>query len=61
MKILYTALLCALAALTVISINLRSDLESFHGIADTKEMVIRAEFGLRLKDEDHSRSEGIYR
>ncbi|NLP03889.1 MAG: DUF3616 domain-containing protein [Fibrobacter sp.] len=49
MKILYTALLCALAALTVISINLRSDLESFHGIADTKEMVIRAEFGVEIK------------
>jgi multidrug resistance efflux pump len=49
MKILYTALLCALAALTVISINLRSDLENFHGIADTKEMVIRAEFGVEIK------------
>ena len=48
MKILYTALLCALAALTVFP-SICGVIWSFHGIADTKEMVIRAEFGVEIK------------
>ncbi|NLG16098.1 MAG: hypothetical protein GX556_02065 [Fibrobacter sp.] len=50
MKIFYTALVCALAALVVLSVNSKRESTNFYGIADTKEMVINAEFGVEIKN-----------
>lgn len=50
MKIFYTALVCVLAALVVLSVNSKRESTNFYGIADTKEMVINAEFGVEIKN-----------
>jgi len=50
MKIFYTVLISLVIALTIVTINIRRESTNFHGIAETKEMVISAEFGVEIKD-----------
>ncbi len=50
MKIFYTVISCLVIALTIVTINIRRESTNFYGIAETKEMVINAEFGVEIKD-----------
>ncbi len=50
MKVFYAALVCVFAVLVILSFNTKRELTNFYGIADTKEMVINAEFGVEIKD-----------
>lgn len=50
MKLFYTVLISLVIALTIVTINIRRESTNFYGIAETKEMVISAEFGVEIKD-----------
>ncbi len=50
MRIFYTVCICLVVALTVVTINIRRESTNFYGIAETKEMIINAEFGVEIKD-----------
>lgn len=50
MRIFYTVLISLVIALTIVTINIRRESTHFYGIAETKEMVISAEFGVEIKD-----------
>lgn len=50
MKIFYTVCICLVIALTIVTINIRRESTNFYGIAETKEMVINAEFGVEIKE-----------
>lgn len=49
MKIFYSVFSCVLIALIIVTINIRQESTNFYGIAETKEMVINAEFGVEIK------------
>ena len=49
MKTFYIVCVCAIIALTIVTINIRREATNFHGIADAKEMVVKAEFGVEIK------------
>src|SRR5690554_3764163 len=50
MKAFYGVCVCALVALTVITVSYRKEFTNFFGIADTKEKVISSEFGVEIKN-----------
>lgn len=50
MRVFYSVFCCVIILLIVITINIRQESTNFYGIAETKEMVINAEFGVEIKN-----------